>query len=521
MPIEPHHCKNIRRKFGYVELAGTLQGDYGSQTWEILKNIGENNIKVEMNHSQKKSGVVRKFGLHVDDADFLNLMRFMPNLRELSTNRWKILGSSVRAADVDFQLTRLKNFTCYINMQNLNALIPPSLSTLLLTCRSYISEGSSNLEILARQQRLVNLSLIFMKIDMFNYQPSNCRIKELIIQDLVFPIKSEFEKFSDFMKIQKSVEVLSFTICKDDWKNNNDYTEILAHLLSLKTVKELGIECGNLMFTPASKISIFNPTVETLTIMNPPNETDLQKLSNFFPNVTNLQIYWDYYSINNLSINLRPIRSMQKIRKFEISYMTEEMFAQLELKQMQEFYLTCYGTDPFPSYTDTVSVNDNFEEVLPNEILESRSASWRAFVNNNCQLKVLDLLDISFPMELLQITLENLPLLKSLRVRVAGYNYSFAKYQPEFDYEEYKEAYGKEQAEKTAKSIGENYDRFEHLILKLEDDGEHVVEHLKKYYPKVKTEKRTYDEMQSDGLLQITQITEEPLKVVILLCHNE
>jgi hypothetical protein len=163
-------------------------------------------------------------------------------------------------------------------------------------------------------------------------------------------------------------------------------------------------------------------------------------------------------------------------------------------------------------------MDDSFDEPLPNEILETRSASWKSFVNNNCQLEVLDMPNIKIPLELVQITLESLPLLKKLRVRVDGCNYSSAQYRPEhehsIDFEDYQEAYDKEQAEKTAKLIEKHYDRFDLLELKLEDDGEHVVNHLEKHYPKVETEMRSYDETQREKSLEDY---EKPFQLVILM----
>jgi hypothetical protein len=243
MPIASHYCSNfkIRRNFGYVVLTAKLKNNYRSQVFEIIKNIGESIIEIDMSDTQKiKEGCFRQIGeLHVNEADFLKLMRLMPSLRELSTEGWVKAGAlSVQLSDVDFQLKRLKSFSGSIDLGNLTALIPSSLTSLYF----YPVTDSSMAEILARQQELVNFSLYNLKINEFNYQPSNCRIKQLGIHNPVFPIKSEFQKFSNFMKIQKCVEDLNFIISKNDLKNNNDYTEILTHLLSLKTLKKLVIE---------------------------------------------------------------------------------------------------------------------------------------------------------------------------------------------------------------------------------------------------------------------------------------
>jgi hypothetical protein len=521
MPIEPHYCRifNFRRKFGFVVLTGKLKNMFRSQVLEILKNIGESVIEIEMRDFGQMADDVGFAEFHVSESDFLKLMRFMPNLRELSTRKWvKSDGLSVQPADVDFQLKRLNSLTCLgrTDLGSLTALIPSSLANLEI----FSVEGSSVSEILARQRNLVHLDMINLKSIDLHYHPSNCHIKKLEIQDLVFPVKTGFQKFSDFMKIQKSVEDLNFNISEVELKNNNDYTEILTHLLNVVTLKKLQIHCGNMIFTPASKINVYNPTVETLDIMIAnPTETDLQKLPHFFPNVTNLEFTWFYDSEEHYDfpIDLTPINSMKKLRNFKTDYMSEEMLTRLELKQMQEFRMSLFGVISYPDYSDILE--DSLDEALLNDNLETRSASWKNFVNNNCQLEVLDLSSTCIPMELLQIALESLPLLKSLRVRVDGCNYSSAQNDPEhsIDFEEYKEIYVKEQAKKTANLIGDNYNRFEDLVLKLEDDGERVVDHLKKYYPKVRVENRTYDEIQRDRSLRASK---KPLKLVILVCSS-
>jgi hypothetical protein len=363
MPIEPHYSSRfkIRRKFGYVILTGTLKAIYRSQVFEILKSIGESVIKLRMSRCEECDDSIARFDeIHLSEADFLKLLRFMPNLRELSTNglfKVDVDALSVQPVVVDFQLKSLNSFTCNINLGCLNALIPPSLASLLFL--GVDVDGSSMAEILTKQQKLDSLSLNCLKMCVFKYQPSNCHIKNLVIEYVEFPIKSVFLKFSDFMKTQKSVKEFEFKASVDELKSNNDYTEFLTHIWNLKTLKKLVIHCQNLIFTPTSKINICNPSVEILTIYIPPTRADLQKLPNSFPNITDLHIYWDYKS--------------------------EQILAKLELKKMLKFHLTSFGVDPFPNYY--YFTDDSLDEApLPSEILETRSACWKAFVNNNCQL---------------------------------------------------------------------------------------------------------------------------------------
>jgi hypothetical protein len=129
-------------------------------------------------------------------------------------------------------------------------------------------------------------------------------------------------------------------------------------------------------------------------------------------------------------------------------------------------------------------------------------------------LKALDITESSIPLELLQITLKNFPLLKSLRLKVDGCNFSSADYNPDYSFGEYLNYYEKEQAEKTAQLIGENYDRFEHIMLTLCDGGEHIINYLQKHYPNVRIEQRTQDEIWNEKSLKAS---EKSLKIVILL----
>jgi hypothetical protein len=116
-----------------------------------------------------------------------------------------------------------------------------------------------------------------------------------------------------------------------------------------------------------------------------------------------------------------------------------------------------------------------------------RMADWLTFIHCRPQLEVLNVPYWELSLEHLQIALENLPLLKRLDFRVVGYSFCLIGDRPYIT--ENLPEYKLEQAEKTARLIGENYDRFENLKLEFaEESGELVTECLKKY-PCVKIEK--------------------------------
>jgi hypothetical protein len=211
--------------------------------------------------------------------------------------------------------------------------------------------------------------------------------------------------------------------------------------------------------------------------MKPTSGTvELKTLSKLFPNVTDLKITWDCAEDESVKFSccldfkedLQPINSMKQIRKLEMDYMNEEKLAQLDLKQLQELHVTGW-------------VND----VWNNSDLEF----WSTFISNHSQLSVLHRPYCSLNVEKLQITLENLPLLKSLELGVKDFNFGFLTDRTKFSDEKFLAQYKKEQVERAAQLIGENYDRFDHLKLYFPEEScgieTDMLDHLKKYYPGV------------------------------------
>jgi hypothetical protein len=175
---------------------------------------------------------------------------------------------------------------------------------------------------------------------------------------------------------------------------------------------------------------------------------------------------------------------MKKIRKFEMDFVSEEMISQLELKELvmlrisKDFRLMDFEGEDFEEH---------------GEFLIDQLANWKTFIKNNCQLKALHMPDCKLSIEHLQILLENLPLLRYLKVKVDHYNYGFAVAADhhESSREEYWAKYEVEQAEKAAKLIGEKYDNFRRLVLKCwSNAGKNLTECLELHQPKVKISKK-------------------------------
>jgi hypothetical protein len=256
--------------------------------------------------------------------------------------------------------------------------------------------------------------------------------------------------------------------------------------LNLKTLKKVTVasEYEEDTLAVLASLKICNPAVDTLTIMKAPSGADLKSLPKFFPNVTNLKISWSYNEddyvrkefdfVFDFEIDFESINSMKQIRKFEIDYLKEEMFSQLKLNQLQELYMT------------EESYFDEDAWFLQNE-LQTINAGWRTFINNHSQLKTLHLPQCKLNVEQVNITLENLPLLKNLELGVKAFNFGFATDLTKLSDEEYLAQYKKEQTERAAQLIGKNYDRLEHLHLnfdfwRVREVRDIILNHLEKYH---------------------------------------
>jgi hypothetical protein len=301
--------------------------------------------------------------------------------------------------------------------------------------------------------------LVYCGIEEIKFDPENCHIEKLTIDDLELLNDRAFEKFSEFVKIQESVVELELSIQEEELESRNQKKPgILTHLLSLKSLKKVTIDCKYEEDIPEvfPRLKVCNPAVETLIIANPYLRVDhLKSLSKFFPNVTDLKITWPNVTFTNFprNVDFSSINSMKKIRKLEIEFASDEMLAQLELKELREFHL-------FELY----SLRDRDDDDLVDPL-----ANWRTFINNNCQLEVLQVSESKTSVEQLHIALENLPLLKSLECTV--HNFDFVPEIPGHSSDEYK----KEQAEKTARLIAEKYDRLERLKLDFSDDDNNFI----------------------------------------------
>jgi hypothetical protein len=415
----------------------------------------------------------------------------LPKVKELEIDEIYIIETDPDKEIFEvFELKHLTNLkiSCSRNLEFLAKLVPSSLKVLQLIAANNVHE-----EILEKQKHLEELSLNYCEISDFKFDPENCQIKTLKVRSLSNEV---FKSLSNLLKAQKSVTEFEFGIYEEGQSIDYNYTDLLTHLLGLETLKKVTFTCEleEETLQASSSLKVCNPAVDTLIIQKPPTGADFKMFPKFFPNVTNLKIFWalnseDYIVSemfeSRIELDLIPINSMKQIRKFEIDFMTEEMFDQLKLDQLQEFHMS-WDLD-----------SDLWDEVWDEDLWQMVNWNWRTFINNHSQLKILHIPKCKVNVEQLQFALENLPLLKSLELTVKGYNYEDTSgiLEELFD-EDFVKQYKTKQALKAAHLIGENYDRLEHFELNFANRFYNIKtiiqDCLEKYFPGVKFNKSIF-----------------------------
>jgi hypothetical protein len=269
-------------------------------------------------------------------------MKAMPKVEELEFKDSAFTKSYSGENCVDFKseyLTKLEIIGS-LELQVFAMFVPASLKILRLKTNNLNWREGWDAELLGKQTRLEALCLERFIINEFKFDPENCHIEKLKVQRFRFLNSSAFEKFSDFLKIQESVTELKFYLGGEELKTG-DYTGILAHLLALKTLKKVTIGCeyNNEIFVVLTKISICNPSVDTLVIKNVASGADLKSFPKFFPCVTNLTITLgtpirpDNF-FDNFVMDLKPFKSMKQIKHLEFGNMSPEFIRKLELEEI-------------------------------------------------------------------------------------------------------------------------------------------------------------------------------------------
>jgi hypothetical protein len=332
-------------------------------------------------------------------------------------------------------------------------------------------------EILNRQTALRSLTLEDYCLKNFEFSSGNCKIKELNLKVFDIPQEADLQQFTEFMKIQKSVSnfQFSFYIYKID-----DSIEILLHILSLKSLRELTCGPQKEVLAKLEAAKLCNPALEKIEIDYDPEcyPPDFKTYATLFPNIESLKLIFDVEVPNendpmaspNVNSSLRDvdlssISFLKNLKKLHLNYYNETILGQISLKNLREIVGDSHHVpeDSFPFYDSSDDEDGGF--LGPED-------HWRIFISENSTLESLELFNYWVTFDQLKDTLEGLPLLKKFKFNV--------------------NLTTEDEVEKSLKLIGKYYAGFESMRIHL-NKGSTAGDYVKEHYPQLKFEISQYN----------------------------
>jgi hypothetical protein len=179
--------------------------------------------------------------------------------------------------------------------------------------------------IVFRQTNLRTLELSFLRIKNFEWKEINS-LKKLSLDRVLFSNKEAFESFTKFVKTLKNISELELDITEDQSENpSNNYSEILMHLLKLKTLLDLTLFCediGNLI----TGLQIRNPSVTTLA-------TNQLSAVHCFPNLQKLHVERSYGKNENFT----GMICLNALTEIEIDDISFEKLTMIKCPRLKKF----------------------------------------------------------------------------------------------------------------------------------------------------------------------------------------
>lgn len=225
------------------------------------------------------------------------------------------------------------------------------------------------------QQKNHHLILSSLVVDDFEYSQENCSLYELSLDDVVFRTKEAFKKFSDFMKLQKNILKLKLDITSDELESQNDYSEIMTHLLNIETLDRVNLCCTDhlTIFT----LKVHNKSTRKLVIDNfIQKDFSLILISSCFPNLTSLELNFEEPKrsslnlyIRHANIDLTLLNLLLGLKVLKLNYVTNEMLKKLELPQLQEFVVWC---TPVPDLKVWKKFTENCPKIQTLQIFDNQ-----------------------------------------------------------------------------------------------------------------------------------------------------
>jgi hypothetical protein len=369
------------RYFGEIRLYDYIFGSgskYFPTLRENLETIGANVIKLEIEFSYGYKDPLQYVLQLTDNVKELIIDRvtIYPNQKHSSTN------IKVDLQKCKFPNLRRLDLISIQDFEMIEEVFHPvdSLHHLKLV-NIQAEEWGVYQQLLARQTNLLTLELDRVAIDSFEYKEWN--IEKLSLKNIEFTTKEALESFDRFIKTLTNVKDLELDFVAVEKANQNNYRELLVHLLNLKTLSKL-----KLSFREAdsfiSTLPIRNPSVTMCVIDR--EITNYYNVYRWFPNIQSLC----FAGWPNGNGSFSALSSLKSLKELEFDGLHQQILPLIKCPTLKKFSVETtdyvYRLDP-SIYKTFVENNPNIEHLK--NINDSNFLTY--LISNLPQLKILDL----------------------------------------------------------------------------------------------------------------------------------
>jgi hypothetical protein len=210
-----------------------------------------------------------------------------------------------------------------------------------------LSEWEVYQQLLFKQTDLRSLEFDWVNVGSFELK--NWNLEKLVLNGVEFPNREVFQTFVNFIKTLSNVSDLELNCYFDEFRNGNNYKEILEHLLNLPSLTKLKWKKWG---GPQKALNIHNPFVKWVVIEN------FSEVGRYFPNIETLELMGSVFN------NITDINLLVNLRELKFNYMGPEFLGMINCPQIRKITIDCdiQSTKPI-AWKDFVSRHPNVDYV--------------------------------------------------------------------------------------------------------------------------------------------------------------
>jgi hypothetical protein len=215
-----------------------------------------------------------------------------------------------------------------------------------------------------RQNNLRSLEIEEVSTNSFEWSELN-NLNKLKMKDLLFARKDAFESFTEFIKSLEKVKELDLHVMEDQYRNHNNYTEILTHILNLPGLTKLIIHSREFEKEIFKSLTQNDSKIEHLELM----DNCIQRMFLRLGNRPSIETKYVGHLINKLPM-LRILKFHKNLQNpLEVAHLIGSNFDKLEHFEM------------------TTDINEDPTEVF--EYFKQKIPHYKTEVQWRCQFKIV------------------------------------------------------------------------------------------------------------------------------------